>query len=188
MNCPYCKEKNNNDALFCRYCGKDIRHNNTNQDNTIKGNYIISIVDGLFNIRGKFYLFDGDDVFEITGEKSVPVEQFLGIGYTRCFSKKKCFRALGAGGAMILVKNLIVWLINVINKSNGAFKLPEWMYVIYIALIIISFGFAVSYFLSKKDIIEISFKGAWIAVPQSSMTEVEVVELRDAIIKAKEGK
>jgi len=62
------------------------------------------------------------------------------------------------------------------------------MYVIYIALILISFGFAVSYFLSKKDIIEISFKGAWIAVPQSSMTEVEVVELRDAIIKAKEGK
>lgn len=188
MNCPYCKEKNNNDALFCRYCGKDMRQSNTMQNKAIRGDYVVSIVDGLFNIRGKYYHFYGDELIDVEGEESVPVEQFLGIGYTRCFSKKKCFRALGAGGAMILVKNLIVWLIKIINKTNVALKLPEWMYVIYIALILISFGFAVSYFLSKKDIIEISFKGAWIAVPQSSMTEVEVVELRDAIIKAKEGK
>lgn len=177
--CKYCGQFLDNEALFCSSCGNKvvIKNDSFGLEQNERRQYEISVENGMFNIKGDFLYLEDMDFHSNKGyADGAPVHDYIGLGFLSKRSYRKIFIFLVVGTIFTFFKNVIDYL----DKFGVSFSLINIVYYILMGICVYNL---VRIFMDKKNVIEISFIGKRFAVPQSSMDDDELHELKSVLEK-----
>lgn len=191
--CKYCGKQIEEDSVFCSGCGKQINSKGADKkDNTLDGDetefrllknesrkYDICISNGLFSISGDFWYLKDKNFYSSKGaQDTARTSDYIGCGYITKRSYRKCIEFVVWAVLFNVIKNIIDFICKFAET-------PKPLLIIYYIVIAICAFNIIRYFLDKKKIVDISFMNKRFAIPQNSINDRELHELKEAINKSK---
>lgn len=189
------------EIVFCPQCGMLINTANLSTSNWIlyrlqennERSYSITVSKENILFVGDFwYLKDKEFVRCKNKHETVLIQNFLGMGYMKKRSFRKCILFVIAGSTLEVVKMVIDKLTQFVDKANSylqwidkSISLPDWVNYTMNILVVVCILLAVVLFFSKKKVIEISFTDKRICVPQKSMSQNEYKMLYKSIMNVR---
>lgn len=201
--CRHCGECLDDASTYCSKCGKiatDKKQPTTYQlyyhlPITNKRKCDIKVYSQYIVFEGNFmYLKDKEFYRNKQPKDTVFIKNFLGMGYLKKRSYKKCIVFILGGSVLSVIKTIIDKLSELVDKANTILQwigqsvtLPEWMNITLNMVAAICLLLGVLFFFSKKKVVEISFTDKRICIPQKSLSNAEFAKLYQSLEQLSKG-
>ena len=189
MYCKNCGKTLNEDVMFCPACGTQQNITRVEKSNTLHYHlgidkhrtWDIKVYSTQIIFEGAFwYLKDKEFYRNHLVKYAALIRDFLGMGYLKKRSYKKCILFI-VGGSILGLLNAIIDKINEwVDNANfflqwigKSITLPEWLDVTLDVATIVCFLLGIIFLFSTKKMVEISFTNKRICIPQKSISDME---------------
>lgn len=149
----------------------------------------IQVFSDRVSFSGRFWYLRDKDFYSNRGRSEAAlIRDFQGMGYLEKRSYRRTLLFVFGASLLAAVKAVVDKLGEWLDEANGylqwfhqSLSLPDWVDTGVNVLVILCVILAIALFFSKKKVIEISFTGKRICIPQKSLSTAEFQNLYQII-------